>query len=957
MTGKLNIAFVEPHLEAYGGIRRVIELGNQLIEQGHAVTYLLPAGRPLVCDWIACRGEIRHIDGARRDSFDAVIFNHEPQWTEVMRFPNAKLLVYFVLHYAVLYGKEGAWESYRCPVDLHLANSSWTADCVEAEIGIRPTVLVGGINTEHFRPGDHAKTYQVLAMGGHDRPWKGTADIVEACRLGGLRLETFHGKGIEQTRMHLEYGKAEVFAQASWFEGFGQPGLEALACGIPLVTTDCGGARDYAIHEETALVVPTRDPAALAEALGRLLRDKALARRLSANGLSLVREQFSWARSARELAHVLECAIRAKQNRQSMTEHSSHGAVDPDPGDSPTLVQTPRYEPPGEAPIDRPEIRARFEAISSPTEVAAPADGPHPLVSIIALSWEQRHLTEAFVASVRANTDAPYELILVDNGSCAETQEYVRGAADIAVLNEENLGFAAGHNKGLAVAKGEYIVFLNNDTRVPPGWLPKLLASASAPDVGIVASAVTNANGWVSVRRVAGERVHEILPFTEPPPAVCYLMRRSVVDELGGWSEDYKLGSGEDIDLCFTAWVHGYRLLLDERVLVEHVGKGTAGTMLEDWRSVWKQNKEQFYRKWILEDVAPPAVPGPGVRGGSAERLAQASEMARSRREADQLREQLAQLEERAREDRRRFASILLQYKGGNGAPGARGSSSPSRDRLVPALKRLVLNSPAGPTARRVWRNVKRLRSRTPKSVDLVAHSRAELQGLNEGRFAFLDAGTSKGGGLSYCATVFGRGAGLGLDRDPIKVRQALENGCAAALCDLETIELSRGCVSFVSMMDFLEHLPDQATAERVLRNLSRAARDFLFIRHPSFEDVDYLRGLGLKLGWTDWSGHPNAMRMEDFRRMFERCGWPDYAIIAQKPIADSSHPAILAHDGPRNVVKYDRARHGPKPDVKFDKPVYTQFDLLVRLPGLTSDQEWQELLSALHTEDSSRFS
>ncbi|MBW3562986.1 MAG: glycosyltransferase family 4 protein, partial [Actinobacteria bacterium] len=252
------MGFLEPHLRRYGGIRRVLEISNRLVDGGHRVTIFVPEWERQTCDWMRCAADVRPIPEGYEQPLDVLVFNHEPQWHLVPLFERARITVLYALHYSKLYGKAGSWESLRLPVDLRLANSTWTADMVEQEIGVRPHVLLGGINPEHFHPVDVPKRYPILTMGS-DRDWKGT-DVVEAAASQlGLPLETYAGKDLPQSAMAREYASAEVFVVGSYFEGFGQPGLEALACGTPLVTTDNGGCRDYAIDRETALVVPPGD--------------------------------------------------------------------------------------------------------------------------------------------------------------------------------------------------------------------------------------------------------------------------------------------------------------------------------------------------------------------------------------------------------------------------------------------------------------------------------------------------------------------------------------------------------------------------------------------------------------------------------------------------------------------------------------------------------------------------
>jgi glycosyltransferase involved in cell wall biosynthesis len=92
------------------------------------------------------------------------------------------------------------------------------------------------------------------------------------------------------------YNRTRVFVQASHHEGFGLTALESMACGATLVTTDCGGSRDYATDGQTAVVVPPGDPIALADAVEALLDDDSRRGRLALAGAASVRK-FDWDRS------------------------------------------------------------------------------------------------------------------------------------------------------------------------------------------------------------------------------------------------------------------------------------------------------------------------------------------------------------------------------------------------------------------------------------------------------------------------------------------------------------------------------------------------------------------------------------------------------------------------------------------------------------------------------------
>lgn len=101
------------------------------------------------------------------------------------------------------------------------------------------------------------------------------------------------------------YNAAAVFVQPSRYEGFGLTAVEAMACGCALVTTDNGGSRDYAFHDETAVVVPPGDVALMAAAVVDLLTDAEKRERLARAGEAFVR-RFDWDIVGEELERQLE---------------------------------------------------------------------------------------------------------------------------------------------------------------------------------------------------------------------------------------------------------------------------------------------------------------------------------------------------------------------------------------------------------------------------------------------------------------------------------------------------------------------------------------------------------------------------------------------------------------------------------------------------------------------------
>ena len=96
-----------------------------------------------------------------------------------------------------------------------------------------------------------------------------------------------------RARLARLYATCDLFVSASWRESFGLPPLEALACGAPVVLTDSGGVREYARPGENCLMVPTRAPETLSEAMLRVLSDSSLARQLRRSGPPTAKN-FTW---------------------------------------------------------------------------------------------------------------------------------------------------------------------------------------------------------------------------------------------------------------------------------------------------------------------------------------------------------------------------------------------------------------------------------------------------------------------------------------------------------------------------------------------------------------------------------------------------------------------------------------------------------------------------------------
>jgi len=290
-----------------------------------------------------------------------------------------------------------------------------------------------------------------------------------------------------------------------------------------------------------------------------------------------------------------------------------------DPGDEaggspgePRQIQVGRLRLGGLSAAEVEEFHAyQYLVIARPER--APAFG---LTSIVILTHDQLAYTRACVDSIRRLTDEPYELIFVDNASSDGTAGYLRGIAGARlIVNAENRGFPAAVNQGIAVARGEQVLLLNNDTVVTTGWLRRMLGALHAdPKVGLVGPCSNCVSGpqQVAVGYDAltgldgfawdwGKAHDEVREETGRLVGFCLLVRRGVIDAIGNFDERFGIGCFEDDDYCLRAMRAGHRLAIARDAFVHHHGGRTFAGSGVDFASVMRENEQRFRDKWGQE--------------------------------------------------------------------------------------------------------------------------------------------------------------------------------------------------------------------------------------------------------------------------------------------------------------------------------------------------------------------
>jgi glycosyltransferase involved in cell wall biosynthesis len=146
---------------------------------------------------------------------------------------------------------------------------------------------------------------------------------MDAFNTSSYGFETSVVCKLRQEDMQKCYNQTDVYVNAAWYEGFGLPSLEAMACGVPVVQADNQGLNGVIRNKENCILVPPAEPAAMAEAIKHVLTDESVRSRMVTNGLNTAKE-YSIARQYRmfvdEFQTILACRFDEYQTAQKISE-------------------------------------------------------------------------------------------------------------------------------------------------------------------------------------------------------------------------------------------------------------------------------------------------------------------------------------------------------------------------------------------------------------------------------------------------------------------------------------------------------------------------------------------------------------------------------------------------------------------------------------------------------------
>ncbi|MGH3450358.1 MAG: glycosyltransferase [Haloechinothrix sp.] len=282
-----------------------------------------------------------------------------------------------------------------------------------------------------------------------------------------------------------------------------------------------------------------------------------------------------------------------------------------------------------EKALGRPAGVHAAESVPGPVAVTT---SEQPVVSVVIPTYGHWEYTRRCLESIQHHLPAtPFEIVVVDDASPDESARRVSECAGVRLVRaERNVGFVGACNLGAKNARGELLMFLNNDTEVRPGWLDTLVDTAdSRPDVGLVGSKLiypdgrlqecggiiwADGTGWNYGRGSdPAQSEFQTVRDVDYCSGAALLVRRDLFEQIGGFDERYGPAYYEDTDLAFAVRAAGYRTSVQpDSVVVHHEGVSNGTDVTSGVKRHQEINRAVFAAKWAstLADHLPEASPG-----------------------------------------------------------------------------------------------------------------------------------------------------------------------------------------------------------------------------------------------------------------------------------------------------------------------------------------------------------
>ncbi|HSN15791.1 MAG TPA: glycosyltransferase family 2 protein [Anaeromyxobacteraceae bacterium] len=227
-------------------------------------------------------------------------------------------------------------------------------------------------------------------------------------------------------------------------------------------------------------------------------------------------------------------------------------------------------------------------------------------VSIVMPVFNQLAYTKLCLESLTRHPEGIGEIVVIDNGSSDGSGDWLQGAPGIRLIrNAENRGCAGGWNQGVAAARGEWIVVLNNDVLVTAGWIQGMLDAARELALDVVTPAIREGEADYDLDGWARAVTAKLGRFCRLGAAdgICFMVRRRVFETVGTFDEHFRIGQFEDSDFFRRARLAGFRLGVTGRAFLHHFGSVTQKAVRKapsGGSAYMAENRAYYRKKWRL---------------------------------------------------------------------------------------------------------------------------------------------------------------------------------------------------------------------------------------------------------------------------------------------------------------------------------------------------------------------
>ena len=234
-------------------------------------------------------------------------------------------------------------------------------------------------------------------------------------------------------------------------------------------------------------------------------------------------------------------------------------------------------------------------------------------VDIVVPVFNALALVRECVLSILSDPEpVEFRLCLIDDASDSETATFLREVASgdtrvVYVRNDVNEGFLGAANRGMAMGNAPFVVLVNSDVIVTPGWLRRLLHCAdSDARIGAVNPLTNRASqidlamppgsNFLALARYLGKR-RPLYPDIVTGVGFCLLLRRAALQQVGLFDPVYGKGYCEESDLCMRLTTSGWRTVIADDTYVYHRGRGS----FTDRDERYLHNRRLFDQRWSAE--------------------------------------------------------------------------------------------------------------------------------------------------------------------------------------------------------------------------------------------------------------------------------------------------------------------------------------------------------------------